>query len=157
MARLTATNTGIFPVQLAAKPILGFEFVQLYDVPVPPKIICDEFAPLQSTRFCGTITVGVGFTVMVIDCVVPLHVKAAFEYCGVNVMLAATAVMPVFTAVNAAMFPVPLPANPMEGVLLVHVYDVPVPKKFKAFVVAELQSTWSGKPCTFGVGFTVIV
>ena len=66
-------------------------------------------------------TVGVGFTVMVNVCGVPLQSTPSFEYTGVTVMVATTGVNPAFVAVNEAMLPVPLAASPMEGVSLVQV------------------------------------
>jgi hypothetical protein len=39
---------------------------------------------------------------------------------GVTVIVAITVVMPALVAVKDGIFPVPLPAKPMDGVLLIH-------------------------------------
>ena len=44
-------------------------------------------------------------------------------------MVATTGVVPVFIAVKAAIFPVPLAPSPIDVVLFAHVYEVPVPVK----------------------------
>jgi hypothetical protein len=44
---------------------------------------------------------------------------------GVTVMVATTGVVPGLVAVKDGMFPDPLAASPMDGVLLTHVKDVP--------------------------------
>lgn len=61
------------------------------------------------------LTCGVGLTVMVNVLATPVQPFAE----GVTVMVAVTGVFPVLIPANAAMFPVPLAASPMEGVLLV--------------------------------------
>jgi hypothetical protein len=64
---LTDVNPGISPVPLTPKPIVVLEFVQ---TKLPPAGLLIKFVPgtavlLQTLMFAGTITVGVGFTVMV--------------------------------------------------------------------------------------------
>ena len=61
-----AENAGILPVPLAPNPIVVFELVQ---VNVPPagvvtKLVCPTRPPLHVTMFKGTVTIGVGLTVM---------------------------------------------------------------------------------------------
>ena len=76
-------------------------------------------APVQ-TRSSGTgLTVGVGLTVMVNVLGVPVHVTPALVKRGVTVMVAVMGVLPVLVAGKAAMFPVPLAASPIAGLLLV--------------------------------------
>ena len=113
----TAAKAAMFPVPLAANPIDGVLFVQLYVAPgtEPVKLTAVVFAPLQTTWSAGSVTVGVGLTVMVKVCGVPGQPLAD----GVTVIVAVNGVPPVLTAVNAAMFPVPDAANPIEVVLLV--------------------------------------
>ena len=53
---------------------------------------------------------------MVKEMGVPVHPLAE----GVTVIVAITGAVPVLVAVNAAMWPVPLPARPIDGVLLTH-------------------------------------
>ena len=63
---------------------------------------------------------GVGFTVMVKVCTVPLQLCPPFVYVGVTVTVAVTGAVPVFAAVKAGMSgPEPLAASPIEVVLLV--------------------------------------
>ena len=64
---LVAVNPGTFPVPLAAKPLAVLEFVQAYVVPAtgPEKFVGVTTTPLHTTILAGTVTVGVGFTVMV--------------------------------------------------------------------------------------------
>lgn len=72
-------------------------------------------------------------------------------------MVAVTGAVPLFTAVKAAMLPVPLAGRPIEGVSLVQVKLVLVPVKLTAVVVLPLQSSWLPIAVTVGVGCTVIV
>jgi hypothetical protein len=53
---------------------------------------------------------------MVNDIGVPEHPFAV----GVTVMVAITVVVPALVAVKDGIFPAPLPASPMDGVLLTH-------------------------------------
>ena len=62
------------------------------------------------------LTVACGYTVMVNDIGVPTQPFAV----GVTVIVAITVVMPALVAVKDGIFPVPLPAKPMDGVLLIH-------------------------------------
>jgi hypothetical protein len=62
-----ARKAAIFPVPEAANPIVVLLFVQ---VNVPPagvlaKLVTGTVTPLQTVMFDGTVTVGVGLTVMV--------------------------------------------------------------------------------------------
>ena len=51
------------------------------------------------------------------DCDVPEHVTPPFVYRGDTVTVATTGAVPVFTAVNNPIVPVPLAARPIDGVL----------------------------------------
>ena len=64
---LVAVKLGMLPVSLAAKPIVGSEFVQekLPPLGLLTKIGGLTTALLHTVMFAGTVTVGVGFTVMV--------------------------------------------------------------------------------------------
>ena len=82
-----AIKTGILPVPLAAKPMLGVLFVQLYVVPEtgePPKITAAEFAPLHIAGKKGGVTEGVGLTVIVNVFDIPVQPSKV----GVTVMVA---------------------------------------------------------------------
>ena len=61
---------------------------------------------------------------------------------GVTVTVAVTGAVPVLVAVNVPMLPLPEAARPIDVVVFVHAYVVPVtePVKFTAVVVAPLQS-----------------
>lgn len=50
---------------------------------------------------------------------VPEQVVPPLVYVGVTVIVAVTGAVPLFTAVNEAMLPVPLAARPIEALLLV--------------------------------------
>ena len=65
--RLVAVNPGIFPVPLAPNPIEVLEFVQekLPPVGTLTKFVVANKSLLQTTILLGTVTVGVGFTVIV--------------------------------------------------------------------------------------------
>ena len=69
---------------------------------------------------------------------VPVHAFAD----DVMVMVPVTDALVAFVAVNAAMLPVPLAARPIEAVLFVQLYVVPLtaPLKFAAVVVMPLHS-----------------
>ena len=69
LVRLIAIKLAILPEPLAAKPIEGNEFVQLYTI-VPPvvgllKLTAVDVAPLHNTWFATALTVAVGLTVYV--------------------------------------------------------------------------------------------
>jgi phosphoribosylcarboxyaminoimidazole (NCAIR) mutase len=67
----------------------------------------------------------------------PLGMYANGGYdCGVAVIVAVTGLLPVFTAVNEAMLPVPLAGKPIEGVLLTQLKVFAVPEKLMAVVAA---------------------
>ena len=74
---LVAAKAAMLPVPLAASPIEGVSLVQLYAVPVPEKFTTAVFDPLHTTWSTGSVTVGVGFTVMVNTCGVPTHTGPA--------------------------------------------------------------------------------
>jgi hypothetical protein len=90
---------------------------------------------------------------------VPVHSVPPFKKLGVTVIVAVTGAFVVLIAVNEAMLPLPLAPSPIEVLLFVHVYTVPVtaPLKATAVVAAPLQSVWFDTAFTVGVGFTVIV
>ena len=77
--------------------------------------------PLQSTWSAGWVTWPVGFTVMVKVLLGPAQPTAPVVKVGVTTMVATTGAVPVLTAVNEAIFPVPLAARPMLVVVLVQV------------------------------------
>ena len=74
-------------------------------------------------------------------------------------MVATTGTVPGLLAMNEAIFPEPLAASPIDGVLFVQLYTVPgtKPVKFTAVVGAPLHTTWLVTAFTVAVGLTVIV
>jgi hypothetical protein len=116
---LMAAKAAIFPVPLAASPMLVLSLAQLNEVAVPVKLIAVVLIPLHTTWFEGAATEGVGCTVMVKFCGVPLQVTAPNVYLGVTVIVATTGVVPALVAVNEAMSPLPLAARPIEAASLV--------------------------------------
>jgi hypothetical protein len=113
----TAVKEAIFPLPLAARPIDGVLFVQLNVVPATglPNVIAVVAVPAQSVWLATAFTVAVGFTVMVNVFAAPVQPFAV----GVTVIVAVTGALVVFTPLNEGIFPVPLAARPMDGVLFV--------------------------------------
>ena len=100
--------------------------------------------------------VGVGFTVMVKFCEVPVQPLNV----GVTVMVAVTGEAVAFVAVNDPMLPVPLAPKPMDVVLFVQlkvVVAVLFPVKVTAVVDAFAQTVCGAGAFTVGIGFTVMV
>ena len=154
---LVAVKEGVLPAPLAARPIALLEFVHAKVAPATLLVYAEAatVALLQTVMFAGTVTVGVGLTVMVYDTGVPGHPVAV----GVTVMVAVTGVLPVLVAVNAGVLPLPLAARPMEVLELVHVKVVPATLLVyaEAATAAPLQTVLLAGTVTFGVGLTVIV
>lgn len=154
---LTAIKLAMFPVPLAAKPILGVLFVQLNVVPatVPVKLTAVVAAPVHSVWLATAPTLAVGFTVMVKVAAIPEQPPAV----GVTVMVAVTGTLLVFTAVKLDMFPVPLAAKPILGVLFVQPKVVPATTlvNVTAVVAEPLHNVWLVGWLTVGVGLIVSV
>lgn len=74
-------------------------------------------------------------------------------------MVAITGTLLVLIAVKLAILPVPDGANPIDGVLFVHVNTVPAtaPVKFTGVVGVLAHTTWLAGWLTVGVGLTVMV
>jgi hypothetical protein len=96
-----------------------------------------------------------GFTVMVKLTAVPLQPLAT----GVTVMVAVMGDVVGLIAMNDGIFPVPDAPKPIEVLLLVQVYTVPVtgPLMVTAAVAEPAQTAWFAIAFTDGVGFTVMV
>jgi hypothetical protein len=159
-----AVKDGILPVPLAANPIDGVLFVQLYTIDPPvvglPKFTAVVEPLLQTDWLLITLTVAAGFTVIVKVVAVPLQV-VPFVKAGVTVIVPVNGPFVVFVAVNAAIFPVPLAARPIAVLLFVQLYTIvpPVVGLLKATAAVEppLQTTWLGTAFTVAAGLTVIV
>jgi len=138
----------ILPVPLAPKPIPVLLLVQVYVV-VPPEFAVVKFLvpvlPLHTVRLAGWFTWPSGLTVMVKVWLVPVHDTLLFVKVGVTVIVATTEDVPAFVAVNDAIFPVPLAARPIDGVLFVHAYVVVPPvllvEKFTAAIAEPVHNT----------------
>ena len=116
--------------------------------------------PGQTDKLDGCEVMDVnGFTVIVNVIGVPVQVTPPLVYDGVTVIVATTGVVPVFTAVNDAMLPVPLAARPIDVVLFVQLNTVPVtaPLKVTAAVAEPVQTDWLATAFTVGIGFTTTV
>jgi hypothetical protein len=147
----------MLPEPVPARPI---DVVLLLHAKVVPVVVLLNvnalwIVPLQSAWFPGTITLGVGFTVIVRFCDIPIHPFAV----GLTVIVAVIGAAVLFVAVKAAILPAPVPASPIDIVLLLHAKVVPVVVllNVNALWVAPLQSVWLPGTITLGVGFTVIV
>src|SRR5664279_1626018 len=114
---------------------------------------------LHTTWLATAFTVAVGFTVMVKLIGAPPQVTPALVKLGVTVIVAVTGALVALVAVNDAILPAPLAANPIDGVLFVQLKTVPgtKPVKFTAAVEVLLHTTWLATAFTVGVGLTVIV
>ena len=84
---------------------------------------------------------------------VPVHPAVT----GVTVIVAVTGVVPVFTALNEGIFPVPDAPSPIAVLLFVQLNVVPAtgPLKLMAVDGAPLQTVWL--VTAFTVGISVIV
>ena len=146
------------PGPLAPTPIAVFVFVQV--TVVPYTLLMKPFvigAPTQNVWLLTCTRTGVGLIAKSNPTGVPAQPFAL----GVTVKCALTWFVVVFTAVKAAMLPVPLAATPIEGVSFVHAYVVPlmlvVLEKLIAVEFEPLQITWLFTAFTSGRGFTTTV
>ena len=83
--------------------------------PVNVTRLLDE--PGHKAWLDGAFTVGLGFTVMIKFCGVPLQVAPALVYDGVTVIVAVIAVVPALVAVKLGMLPDPLAPKPIAVLL----------------------------------------
>ena len=118
---------------------------------VPPLLIVPKVTgvvgePLHNSSLAGWFTCPVGFTVMVKVLVEPVQLVPPLVKVGVTTIVAITGAIPMLTAVNEAILPVPDDTSPMPGVSLLQAYVVvpPVLVVVKVTeVVAELLHTIS--------------
>jgi hypothetical protein len=112
----------IFPDPLAPSPIAVFEFVQ--DVVAPTGVevkLTTGVAPPHCEILVTAVKTGLGNIVIVKVMGVPAQPAAV----GVTVIVATKFVEPVFVAVKAGKFPVPLAAKPIAVFEFVQAYVVP--------------------------------
>lgn len=90
---------------------------------------------------------------------VPVQLTPPLVNVGVIVIVAVTGAPELLIAVKAGTVLVPDAAKPMEVLLLVQLYTVPVtgPLIATAVVVTPLHTTWLATAFTDGTGLTVIV
>jgi len=114
------------------------------------KLVAGITSLLQTEELAGTLTPGVGFTVILYEEGVPVHPFAV----GVTEIEAETGAEPVFIAVNEAMSPVPLDTSPMVVLELVHENVPPagVLTKLVAGTLPLVQTVISAGTATVGVG-----
>ena len=74
--------------------------------------------PLHNTWLATGFTVAIGFTVMVNVIGAPVQ---PFPVDGVTVIVAVIALVRLFAVTNDGILPLPLAANPMDGLLFTHV------------------------------------
>ena len=111
MVVLSVVNEVISPFPLVASPMAAFEFVQLKVVPVTLKLDDNVtvlvLAPTHKVWLPIEFTVGVGFTVIVKVCGVPVHVAPALVNEGVTVIVEEIGAFVVFVATNDGIEPEP--------------------------------------------------
>ena len=112
----------MLPVPDEPNPILDVVLVHVNVEPAtgPVNVIKAVESWSQITCPVTAVRVGVGFTVIVNVIGVPLQPFLA----GVTVIVATSGAEVVFVVAKAPILPVPLAANPIAGVLFVHVYVV---------------------------------
>ena len=154
---LITVKPAISPLPLEARLIEVLSLVQLKVVPLTPplKLNAPVPAPLHNTKSAGTITSGVGFTLIVNTLVGPVQPSAT----GITLMVAVSRETPVLITVKPAISPLPLAARFMDVLSFVQLKVVPVTLllKLSAPVPAPLHNTRSAGTTTSGVGFTLIV
>ena len=116
---LVAVNVGILPIPLAPRPIPVLLFVQVYTAPDtgPLTVVAATEDPAHITLLAMAFTVAVGLTVIVNDLGVPTQLVPPFVNVAITVIVAITGAVPLFVAVKAAMFNVPLAPRPIDVVL----------------------------------------
>ena len=153
---LVTVKPAISPLPPEARFMEVLSFIQLYVVPgTPPlKPSAPALTPLHNTRSAGTITSGVGFTLIVNFLVRPVHPSAT----GVTLIVAVSIEVPVLVTVKPAISPLPLEARLMEVLSLLQLKAVPVtpPLKLKMPVPAPLHNSKSAGTITSGIGLTFI-
>lgn len=154
---LVAAKDGISPIPLAPMPINEFELVQLNEPPIGrlTKLVVGIITLWQTSIFEGTVTIGVGLTVIVYVEGVPIQLFTV----GITIIVAVILDVLVFVAVKVGIFPVPIAAKPTAVLEFDHVNVPPAGKliKLDAGTVPLLQTTMLAGTVTNGVGLTVIV
>ena len=111
--------------------------------------------PLQAVSLVGLVNAGVGLTVIVKVCLMPMHPGVPFVITGVTVIIPLIGCRPVLLAVKEGILPVPVEASPIVVLLLVQLYKVALPLKLTGLVSLLLQMAWSEVTFTVGAGLMV--
>jgi hypothetical protein len=99
-------------------------------------------ALLQLEKLLIGLIIGDGLTEIPNDCGIPAQlVPSILVYIGVTAILPVIAAPPLFCAAKDGIFPIPEAAIPINVLLFVHEYEVPVPTKLTAAVAVPLQNT----------------
>jgi len=148
-----ATNAGMLPVPLPPKPIDVLSFVHLKAVAVPLKFTTVVPVPAHTSWFAGSLTTGVGFTVIEKLSGAPAQDPTT----GVTVNVATNTLLVGFVTVNAEISPVPDVGIPIAVLSFVQLNVVAVPVKAMVVVLSPLHNFWLLIGSTTGVGLTVMV
>jgi hypothetical protein len=154
---LIAVKEGILPDPLAANPIPGWLFVQVYWVPDPTKAMAEVKALWHTTTAFGAVTLGVGFTVIVNDVLEPLQEIPPPVNTEVTATVPDMGADPPFAAIKEAISPLPEAANPIFVLELVQTKEVPVPVNETKALFDPLHKVRLLTGLGWVFGFTVIV
>lgn len=154
---LVAVNEGTLPVPPAPSPIAVLLLVHVKVVPGVGLVNVVDVTPAlwHTWKLAGTVTTGMGLTVITYDDAGPVHPLAL----AVTVIVAVIGDDVVFAAVNAGTLPVPFAGRPIAVLLLVHVMLAPAGTvvKLVAATASFLQTEKFDGTVTVGEGLTVMV
>ena len=117
--KLTALKLVIFPVPLDWSPVVVLLLTQVYEVPLPEKLIEFVGDPLQINWSVGSKIVEVGLMVIAKFKTGPTQVFSKVVKDGVTeIVEVTTELVLLFKVVKIGIFPFPLWSNPIVGLLL---------------------------------------
>lgn len=116
---------------------------------------CGDAANWHTVALPLIFEAGEGFTTKADTFDDPRQVLPPKLYCGVIVTATPVGELPVFTAMNEGISPVPLAERPMPGLPCDQVYEVALPVKCTALVIVLLQMVWLTGCINVGFGLTV--
>ena len=117
--KLTALKLGIFPVPLNWSPVVVLLLTQVYEVPLPEKLIEFVGDPLQINWSVGSKTVEVGLMVIVKFWALPVQATEFPKNIGVAIICPVIAISEVFVPEKEFIFPVPAEIKPIPVLLFV--------------------------------------
>ena len=118
--KLTALKLGIFPVPLNWSPVVVLLLTQVYEVPLPEKLIEFVGDPLQMVTFGIVFIIAVGLTEILKFKTGPTQVVPKVVRVWVTEIVEDTTELVLFKVVKIGIFPFPLWYNPIVGLLLTH-------------------------------------